>query len=60
VTYVESQQAAKSSESEVPLQQRIAQEMAGAKTAAQKKAILMKYGMQQANDWGPDVWGPAR
>jgi hypothetical protein len=60
VTYIESGKAATPSESEVPVQQRIAQEWAQAKNAADKKAILIKYGMQHVNDWGPDVWGPAR
>lgn len=60
VTYIESNGAARSAESEVPLQQRIAQEFGQAQGAAAKKAVLMKYGMQQANDWGSDVWGPAR
>lgn len=60
VTYIESGQAAKSTESEVPLGQRIMQEYAQARNAAEKKAVLMKYGMQHVNDWGSDVWGPAR
>ncbi len=60
VTYVESGGAATPHETEIPLQQRVAQEWAGAKTAKQKRDILIKYGMQHANDWGPDVWGPVR
>jgi len=60
VTYIESGQQTKPSETEVPVQQRIAQEFSQATTAADKKKVLMKYGMNRVNDWGPDVWGPAR
>lgn len=37
------------------LQQQMAMEFARAKTAAEKKAVLMKYGARQVNDFGSDV-----
>lgn len=38
------------------LQQRMAAEFAQAKTAAEKRAVLMRYGARQVNDFGPDVF----
>lgn len=60
VTYVESGKAVTSSEGEVPIQQQIAQEYGAARNLAEKKAVLIKHGMQHVNDWGPDAWGPVR
>lgn len=64
VTYIESGNAPSAAQGEgVPLQQRVAQELAEARAkggANAMRAVLMKYGMQQVNDWGPDMWGPVR
>lgn len=52
VTYIENNQQKSHTEAEVPLKQRVAQEMAAAKTAFEKRKVLEKYGMGGANDWG--------
>jgi hypothetical protein len=52
VTYIENNQQKSHTEAEIPVQQRVAQEMAAAKTAFEKRKVLEKYGMGTANDWG--------
>lgn len=56
VTYVEPSQPSGASRDEgIPVEQRIAQEFNAARTAAEKRAVLMKYGAQEANDWGSNI-----
>lgn len=55
VVYVESGQKAATGNEEMPLQQRIEQEFNAARTAEEKRKVLMKYGMAQVNDFGRDV-----
>lgn len=56
VTYVENaNQAATQQESET-IQQRVAREFMAETTAAGKRKILEKYGMNAVNDFGPDVY----
>ena len=56
VTYVEPAQSSGASRDDgIPVEQRIAQEFAAARTAADKRAVLMKYGAQAVNDWGSNI-----
>ena len=55
VTYVESGRPTSPDGAGKPLQQIIAEEFAQAKTSAEKRAVLMKYGAQRANEFGSSV-----
>lgn len=55
VTFVESGKPAQNAPDEGPtLEQIIAREFSAAKTAAEKRAVLLKHGVGQYNDWGPE------
>lgn len=51
VTYIEGNKQVQSNDGEKTVQQRIAEEFRAAPTAADKRAVLLKYGAQQVNDF---------
>lgn len=63
-TYIESGKAPSASPDEgVPVMEQVARELAEARAkggARAMRSVLNKHGMDSVNDWGPDVWGPAR